>query len=215
MKVGLYTRVSTFDQNPETQRLDLEQMVRQRGWEIVHEYRDVGISGARARRPGLDQLLSDARKGKLDLVLTWSIDRVARSTKHFLQVLDELHDLNIQFVSFREQIDTGGPLGRAVIIIVSALAELERHIIVERVRAGMRRARLEGAQIGRRPANVDRLSVLRDRARGHSLTTIARNHHISRALVSKILRQAKLAGHEGSLPSPLQLPENRPREKAA
>src|SRR6185312_10890896 len=144
---ALYMRVSTVDQHPETQLLDLRQLAAQRGFEIVAEYTD-RISGVKARRPGLDQMMREARRGRFDAVLVWACDRIARSTRHFLEVLDELNRLNIEFVSFREQIDTGGPLGRAIVIIIGAIAELERNLIVERVRAGMRRARLEGRHIG-------------------------------------------------------------------
>ena len=117
------------------------------------EYTD-RISGAKARRPGLDEMMGDARRGRFDVVLVWASDRIARSVKHFLEVLDELNRLNIEFVSFREQIDTGGPLGRAIVVIIGAIAELERNLIVERVRAGMRRARLEGRHIGRHPLDT-------------------------------------------------------------
>ena len=96
-------------------------------------------------------MMADARRGKFDIVLVWACDRLARSTKHFLETLDELSRLKIEFVSFREQLDTGGALGRAVVTIISVVAELERSLIVERVKAGMRRARLEGRQIGRVP----------------------------------------------------------------
>jgi DNA invertase Pin-like site-specific DNA recombinase len=136
-RTALYMRVSTLDQNPQTQVHDLRAMAAQRGLKIVHEYTDHGISGTRARRPGLDQMMDDARHGRFDVVLVWAADRVARSVKHFLEVLDELNRLNVEFVSFRENLDTGGPLGRAVIIIVSTVAELERSLIVERVRAGV------------------------------------------------------------------------------
>ena len=149
-RAALYMRVSSLDQHPETQLLDLRQMAAQRGYEIEHEYTD-RISGAKARRPGLDELMRDARRGRFDVVLVWASDRIARSVKHFLEILDELNRLNIEFVSFREQIDTGGPLGRAIVVIIGAIAELERNLIIERVRAGMRRARLEGRHIGRRP----------------------------------------------------------------
>jgi DNA invertase Pin-like site-specific DNA recombinase len=213
-RAALYTRVSTLDQHPETQLLDLQQLAQQRGWAVVREYRDHGISGVRVRRPGLDQMLADARRGQFDLLAVWSCDRMARSTRHFLEMLDELNHLNIEFVSFREQLDTAGPLGRAVVIIISAIAELERNLIIERVRAGMRRAQLEGIRIGRRPSDVDRASVLRDRARGHSLTAIARDHRVSRALISKILK-AEQTGHKGCSPSPLQPSQNRQPETAA
>ena len=106
-------------------------------------------------------------------------------------MLYELNHLEIEFVSFRENLDTGGPLGRAVVIIIGAIAELERNLIIERVRAGMGRARLEGRHIGRRPLDIDRVAVLRDRNRGDSLTDIAKAHRVSRAIVSRLLKQAK------------------------
>jgi DNA invertase Pin-like site-specific DNA recombinase len=214
-RAGFYLRVSTADQHPETQLYDLQQLAEQRGWNVIHEYRDHGFSGARARRPALDQLLSDARQGKLDVVAVWACDRLARSVRHFLEVLDELNPLGIEFVSAREQLDTGGPLGRAIIVIISVVAELEHSLIRERVRAGMRRAKLEGIRIGRRPAEFDRDSVLRDRARGRTLTEIAKDHRISRALVSKVLKQAKLASHEGSPQAPSQVHENTQPTRAA
>ena len=186
----LYMRVSTLDQHPETQLHDLRQMAAQRGYEVVREYTD-RISGAKARRPGLDEMMQDARRGRFDIVLVWASDRIARSVKHFLDVLDELNRLNIEFISFREQIDTGGPLGRAIVVIIGAIAELERNLIVERVKAGMRRARLEGRHIGRRPLDIDREAIVRDRQRGMSLGQIARAHGASRATVHKIVNEKK------------------------
>ena len=188
--VALYLRVSTLDQHPETQLHDLRAMAHQRGFEIVAEYTD-RISGTKAKRPGLDELLRDARRGRFQVVLVWASDRIARSVRHFLEVLDELNHLNIEYVSFRENLDTGGPLGRAVVIIIGAIAELERNLIVERVRAGMRRARLEGRHIGRRPIDVDRIAVLRERDRGQSLSQIAATHRVSRATVSRIIKLAQ------------------------
>lgn len=187
-RAALYMRVSTVDQHPETQLLDLRQMAAQRGFEIITEYTD-RISGAKARRPGLDQLMKEARRGRFDVVLVWACDRIARSTRHFLEVLDELNRLNIEFVSFREQIDTGGPLGRAIVVIIGAIAELERSLIVERVRAGMRRARLEGRHIGRPPLEFDRAAILRDRQRGHSLGQLAKTYAVSRATVYRVLHE--------------------------
>ena len=182
----LYMRVSSVDQHPETQLHDLRQMASQRGYEIVQEYTD-RISGVKARRPGLDQMMVDARRGRFDVVLVWASDRIARSVKHFLEVLDELNRLNIEYVSFREQIDTAGPLGRAIVVIIGAVAELERNLIVERVRAGMRRAKLEGRSIGRPALVLDREAILRDRHQGQSLGQIASAHRISRATVHKIV----------------------------
>jgi DNA invertase Pin-like site-specific DNA recombinase len=108
-------------------------MAQQRGFQIVGEYTD-RISGTKARRPGLDDLLRDARRGRFQVVLVWASDRIARSVRHFLEVLDEFNRLSIEFVSFRESIDTGGPLGRAVVIIIGAIAELERNLIISSLR---------------------------------------------------------------------------------
>jgi DNA invertase Pin-like site-specific DNA recombinase len=189
-RAALYLRVSTFEQNVDTQRYDLEKLAAQRELHIVGVYED-HISGARARRPGLDRLMSDARRGEFDVVLVWASDRLARSVRHFLEVLDELNHLHVEFTSFREQLDTAGPLGRAVVIIVGAIAELERQLIIERVRAGMRRARLEGRRIGRPKLALDRQRILEQRSAGHSLAEIARSFQISRATVSRVLRDSR------------------------
>jgi DNA invertase Pin-like site-specific DNA recombinase len=182
-------RVSTVDQHPESQLHDLRALAQQRGLQIVKEYTD-RISGTRARRPGLDELLRDARRGRFEVVLVWASDRIARSVKHFLDVLDEFNRLNIEFISFREQIDTGGPLGRAVVVIIGAIAELERNLIIERVRAGMRRARLEGRHIGRKPLELDRAAILRGRQQGLSLAALAKAHRVSRATIHRIVRES-------------------------
>jgi DNA invertase Pin-like site-specific DNA recombinase len=186
----LYARVSTFDQQPETQLLDLRRLAEQRGFEIVKEYVD-RISGAKAKRPALDQMLTAAHRREFDVVLVWAADRLARSVRHFLEVLDHLNHLGIEFVSFREQLDTGGPLGRAVVVIVSAVAELERNLIIERVRAGLRRARFEGQRLGRKPIEIDRAALLRDRARGLSLAQLAKAYRISSTSVARTLKQSQ------------------------
>lgn len=187
-RAALYLRVSTVDQHPETQLLDLRQMAAQRGYTIFHEYTD-RISGAKAKRPGLDQMMSDARRGRFDVVLVWVSDRIARSVKHFLDVLDELSRIGVEFVSFRENIDTAGQLGRAIIVIIGAIAELERSLIVERVRAGMRRGRLDGQRIGRQPLQLDDAAIVRDRRLGQSLRKIAKGHRVSTATVQRVLRK--------------------------
>jgi DNA invertase Pin-like site-specific DNA recombinase len=193
-RAALYLRVSTVDQHPESQGIELREFARMRACEIVQEYCDHGVSGTKVRRPALDQLLKDAHRHKFDAVLVWSCDRLARSTKHFLQVLDELNELGIQFLSQREAIDTEGPLGRAIIVIISAIAELERSLIVERVRAGMRRAKLEGRRIGRAPLDVDRVALVRDRLAGLSLTHTSRKYGISRASVVRLVRESQMSG---------------------
>ncbi len=185
---AIYSRVSTYDQHLETQILDLHQMAAQRNLEVVQEYGDK-ISGTKAKRPGLDRMMVDARRGHFDVVLVWASDRIARSVKHFLEVLDELNRLNVEYVSFREQIDTAGPLGRALVVIIGAIAELERSLIVERVRAGMRRARLEGTHIGRNPLVLDHDAIWRERCQGQSMRQIAKGHRISTATVQRSLRK--------------------------
>jgi DNA invertase Pin-like site-specific DNA recombinase len=187
---ALYCRVSTGDQHLETQLLDLRELARQRGFEIVGEYTDI-ISGAKSKRPGLERLMADARRRRFDVLLVAAFDRIARNVRHFLEVLDELHHLGVEFISLRENIDTSGPLGRAMVVIVGAIAELERSLIVERVRAGMRRAKLEGRRIGRTPLQVDRAALLRDRQRGLSLNQLARAYQISKASVCRVLNEAK------------------------
>ncbi len=187
MRAAIYCRVSTLDQHPETQLLDLKQLAAQRGFDVVRIYTDHGISGTRVRRPGLDQILDDARRARFDVLLVWSCDRIVRSTRHLLEVLDELTRLKIQFVSFREALDTSGALGRAVTVIIGAIAELERSLIVERVRAGMRRARLEGRHIGRKPLTLDEPAIVRDRSRGLSLRQIAKAHQVSTSTVRRVI----------------------------
>jgi DNA invertase Pin-like site-specific DNA recombinase len=142
-------------------------------------------------------MMEDARRHKFDVLMVWACDRLARSTKHLLQTLDELNGFGIQFLSQREAIDTEGPLGRAIIVIVSAMAELERCIIIERVRAGMRRAKLEGRRIGREPLQVDLAALLRDRERGLSLNQLAKAHGISKASVCRVLKQEREAVSRG------------------
>lgn len=202
-RAALYSRVSTVDQHPETQLNELRQFAANRGFKVAGEYIDHGYSGARARRPELDRMMDDAQRRKFDVVLVWACDRLARSTKHLLQTIDELNGMGIQFLSQREAIDTEGPLGRAIIVIVSAMAELERSIIVERVKAGMRRARLEGRQIGRARLDVNREQIVRDRRSGMSLTQVATKHGVSRASVCRITKESALT--PASLPCGEQL----------
>ena len=189
-RAALYLRFSILDQ-PETQRIELRAFARERGYEIVQEYIDHGVSGAKVRRPALDQMLKDANRRKFDAVLVWSCDRLDRGTKRFLDFVKKLNELGIRFLSKREAIDTEGPLGEVILIITSAIAELERSLIVERVRAGMRRAKLEGRRIGRAPLEVDRHALVRDRLSGMSLTNTARKHGVSRASVVRLAREAQ------------------------
>lgn len=165
MRVAIYSRVSTFDQSVEMQIFDLRRYCEQRGFDIYKEYCDEGISGTKDRRPALDELMADARKRKFGAVLCWRFDRFARSTKHLIAALEEFRHLGIDFISYQENIDTSSPLGKAIFTIISAISELERNIIVERVKAGIRRARENGKILGRPKRlnlNVEDLQKMRD-----------------------------------------------------
>ena len=189
-KAALYVRVSTSDQHVESQLYDLRELAAHRGFEVVHEYEDRGVSGTKARRPGLDALMADARRKKFSVVLVSAFDRIARSTKNFLQIIDEFESSGIEFISRRENIDTSGPMGRLFLTLISSIAELESDLIRERVRAGMRRAKLEGRQIGRSRLDVDREQLVVDRPSGMSLTTVAKRHNVSRASVCRLMKEA-------------------------
>jgi DNA invertase Pin-like site-specific DNA recombinase len=187
---AIYVRVSTPDQHVESQLYDLRELASQRGFEVVHEYEDRGVCGKKARRPGLDALMADARRKKFSVVLVAAFDRIARSTRNFLQVIDELDSMGIEFISRRENVDTSGPMGRLFVTIISAIAELERSLVVDRVKSGMRRAKLEGRQIGRSRLDVNREQVVQDRRSGMSLTQVAKRHNISRASVCRLMKGA-------------------------
>ena len=160
-KVAVYARVSTLDQSTDSQLLDLRRYVSDRGWQIYQEYVDEGVSGTKERRPALNELMNDAKKRRFDGVLVWRFDRFARSTKHLILALEEFRNLGIDFVSYQENIDTSSPLGGAIFTIISAVAQLERDIIAERVRAGLRRARANGKQLGRPAVKVNDQDIQR------------------------------------------------------
>ena len=194
MKVAIYTRVSTNDQSVQMQSSDLKSYCQQRGLEVYKEYCDQGISGTKDKRPALDELMSDAKKRKFDAVLVWRFDRFARSTKHLITALEEFRHLNIDFISYQESIDTSSPLGKAMFTIVSAIAELERNILLERVRAGLKRAKENGTILGR-PKRLDldikELQKMRDKEK-LSLRQIAKRVKASPATVYKSLKNLGL-----------------------
>jgi len=190
-KAVLYVRVSSIEQNPQNQLLDLRKMAAQRGFEIVREYCNRGISGSKAKRPGLDALMRDARRGEFSIVMVAAFDRLARSLKNFLDIIDEFQELGIEFISAREAIDTSGPMGRMFLTMIGSIAELERSLIVERVKAGMRRFVADGGRLGRAPLNIDRSALVRDRLAGMSLSQVARKYGISRASVVRLVRESK------------------------
>lgn len=208
-RAAIYARVSLPTQHISTQLLPLRELAAKRGFELVGEYQDQGISGAKARRPGLDALMLDARRNKFSVVLVAAFDRIARSTRHFLQVLEEFDSLGIEFISAREAIDTTGPMGRLFVTLIGSIAELEGALIRERIRQGMARRRLEGFRLGRVPLSVDRESLVRDRLSGVSLTKVAKKYGVSRASVvrfSKLARTGETTPVGGFLPAPVLAP---------
>src|SRR5712671_4730585 len=188
MRIALYARVSTKDQSCELQLRDLRTYCAARGFEPAREYIDAGQSGAKESRPELNKLMDDARKRQFDAIVVWRFDRFARSTKHLLLALEEFRSLGIQFISFQENIDTSSPLGQALFTIVSAVAQLERDLIRERVSAGIRNARANGKVFGRPKRTVDREPILQMREEGHSLQQIATNLGIGYGTVRSLLQ---------------------------
>jgi DNA invertase Pin-like site-specific DNA recombinase len=187
-RTAIYGRVSTLDQSTESQLLDLRRYVQDRGWKVYREYVDNGISGTKESRPELDRLMADAKKRKFDIVLVWRFDRFARSTKHLIIALEEFRNLGIDFVSYQENIDTSSPLGSAIFTIISAVAQLERDIIAERVKAGLRRARENGKKLGRPKGtalDIEKIHGLRKK--GWSLQQIATELNTSKTTVSRLL----------------------------
>jgi DNA invertase Pin-like site-specific DNA recombinase len=153
---------------------DLRTYCAARGLDLVREYIDVGQSGAKDSRPELNKLMGDARKRQFDVIVVWRFDRFARSTKHLLLALEEFRSLGIQFISYQENIDTSSALGQALFTIVSAVAQLERDLIRERVTAGIRNARVNGKKLGRPKSAVARERILELKAQGLSLREIAK-----------------------------------------
>ena len=215
MKVAIYIRVSTasktkhgaeasYDQNPEVQEKPLRELAAQRGWTVHQVYAD-RASGAKERRPGLDALMADARRGLFDVIAVWRFDRFARSVKQLVLALEEFRSLGIEFVSHQESLDTSTPMGKAMFTIIAAMAELERSIIRERVIAGLEHARKHrtksGKPIGRPRAVFRRDLVAELRRNGYSWTEIARRTGGSVGSIRRTLRAAT-----GTLEAPAKTP---------
>jgi len=181
-RTALYARVSTtgHGQDPQLQLHELREYCERRGWEIDGEYVDTGISGATDRRPQLDRLMADAHRRRFDVVIVWKFDRFARSVSHLLRALDTFHALGIQFVSLSEQLDTSTPAGKMVFTVFGAVAELERCLIAERVRAGLRNARAKGKRLGRPRVPVDAARIASLRAHGRSWREVTAEMGISK-----------------------------------
>jgi DNA invertase Pin-like site-specific DNA recombinase len=157
IRVALYARVSTSNhgQDVTLQTRELKEFIEHRGWQVAGEYVDLGISGSKDRRPELDRLMADARRHQFHAVLVWKFDRFARSVSHLLRALETFQTLSIDFVSLSESVDTSTPTGKMVFTVLGAVAELERSLIIERVKAGLRNARAKGKRLGRPRVTLD------------------------------------------------------------
>jgi len=163
----LYSRVSTTNgQDPEMQSREIREYCLRRGWGLVGEYVDIGISGAKERRPQLDRLIADAHKRRFEVVVVWKFDRFARSVSHLLRALETFRALGVEFVSLSEQVDTSTPTGKMIFTVLGAVAELERSLIAERVRAGLRNARAKGKRLGRPTKHVNPAQIAALRSQG-------------------------------------------------
>ena len=190
MRAAIYARVSTTNhgQDVTLQTRELGQFAQARGWEIAGEYVDSGVSGTKDSRPELNRLIADAHKRRFDVVCVWRFDRFARSVSHLLRALETFKALGIDFVSFSEQMDTSTPAGKMVFTVLGAVAELERSLIVERVRAGLRNARAKGKTLGRPRVALDAARIGRLRASGLSWPKIAAELGVSVGTVFQAAR---------------------------
>src|SRR5215470_7859626 len=187
MRSALYARISTSNhgQDSELQLRELRGHFKHRGWEIVGEYVDNGISGSKDSRPELNRLMADAHKRRFDAVAVWKFDRFARSVSHLLRALETFKSLGIDFVSLSEQVDTSTPTGKMVFTVLGAVAELERSLIAERVRAGLRNARAKGKRLGRPRVIVDSARIALLRAQGHSWSKICNETGIGKGTAQR------------------------------
>ena len=193
VRAALYARVSTLNgQDVGLQLEELRQVAGQRGWNLVEEYVDEGVSGAKASRPGLDRLLADAQRGRFDVVLVWKLDRLGRSLQHLLGVLDDLAGWGVGFASVRDAgIDTTTPAGRLMLQILGAFSEFERELVRERVIAGVRRAQAAGKHCGRPRVEFDLRPAVALLEQGRSLKETARILGVSRNTLRRRLREAE------------------------
>lgn len=176
IRVALYARVSTSNhgQDVTLQTRELKEFIEYRGWQFAGEYVDLGISGSKIRRPELDRLMADAHRHQFDAVIVWKFDRFARSVSHLLRALETFQELGIDFVSLSESLDTSTPAGKMVFTVLGAVAELERSLIVERVKAGLRNARAKGKRLGRPRVILDVYRIAALRGAGISWPEIAK-----------------------------------------
>lgn len=199
-RVALYARVSTADQDTETQLRELRAYVDRRGWDLAGEHVDHAVSGATTSRPALDRLMEDAKRRRIDVILVWALDRLGRSLSHLVGLVDELGSLGVDLVVYTQPVDTTTPTGKLTFQILGAVAEFERSMIRARVRAGVAKARAKGKKLGRPRAEFD-LDLARERIEaGDSLRKVARLVGVHRTTLRRALDR------EGGAKSPSERP---------
>jgi DNA invertase Pin-like site-specific DNA recombinase len=181
---------SNGHQDPEMQLRELTEFIERRGWQVAEVYTDAGISGSKASRPALNRLMVDAGRRRFDVVIVWRFDRFARSVSHLLRALEQFQALGIDFVSLSENVDTSTPTGKMVFTVLGAVAELERSLIQERVKAGLRNARAKGKRLGRPRADVDETEIKALRAAGASWRAVAEKLGVGVGTVHRIAQQS-------------------------
>jgi DNA invertase Pin-like site-specific DNA recombinase len=187
--VAIYARVSTERQAADMQLAELREYVQRAGWKIYREFVDEGYTGKDTLRPAFKEMLDEARRRKFDVLLVWKLDRLSRSLKDLIGTLDELGHLGIDFISYDNKIDTSSPTGKLVFQVIGAVAEFERNIISERVKAGLRNARRKGKRLGRPPVSPMTIETAkRLRAEGLSYRKIGKKLGISEGMVRKGLK---------------------------
>ncbi len=204
MKCAIYARVSTTDQNCEMQLRELREYCERRGWAIAGEYVDTGWSGAKASRPEFDRLLADARMKRFDGILVWKLDRWGRSVSNCLATIQELTRLGVRWMAVTQNLDTdeNNPTARLILHILASVAEFEREMIRERVKAGMRAAKHRGKELGRRRVVFDRVKVEAMRKKGASVREIARELGVGKGTIERALK-ASQNGSGSGVPKPL------------
>ena len=190
-KAAIYARVSTTGQTVNNQLNDLREVAERHGWEIVHEYKDRGVSGAKGRdkRPQFDQMLKAANRREFDIIMSWSVDRLGRSLQHLVEFLGDIQHKGVDLYLDQQNIDTSTPSGKAMFQMVGVFAEFERSMIQERVKAGLARARKEGKRLGRPPVSAEIEGKIRDaRKAGQGMLKIARNLGVGVSTVQRVDR---------------------------
>lgn len=193
MRVAIYVRVSTRSQTVENQLLELRRVAEFRGWRIVREYKDEGISGAIGSRPALDQMIEDARRHKFDLVACWSVDRLGRSLQNVVSTVNDLNEIGVNLYFHTQSIDSSTSSGRLMLSIFASLGSYEREQIKERIAAGLARAKAQGKKLGR-PSNMNdslRAAIVALHGEGMSIRQIAAKLKVGCGTVYRTVQATK------------------------